>query len=104
MTLAHALPVILVAGALTYALRLLPFLVVDQMRGQERIERLGRLLPGGIMIILIAYTVVEPSTRLDHRALLGASVVTAVLHVWRRNPLISIGGGVLVYACTEALW
>jgi branched-subunit amino acid transport protein AzlD len=37
-------------------------------------------------------------------AILCAAVLTALLHIWKRNPLISIFGGTAVYMVLQKIW
>jgi branched-subunit amino acid transport protein AzlD len=91
---------VLVVALVTVALRALPFLL---FRGDRKtpvfIERLGRVLPAAIMGMLVVYCLKgthfkELSGFLPAAA---ACLVVGVLHVWRRNTLLSILAGTVCY-------
>lgn len=96
----HAWLMVAVIALVTAALRFLPFLVFGGGRKTPAvIERLGRVLPGAIMAMLVVYCL--KGTHFASAdgwapALIGVAV-TAGLHVWRRNTLLSIVGGTVSY-------
>lgn len=94
---------ILVAAAITFGLRFVPMLGIDRMKGHESVERLSSLMPGGIMIILVAYTLVDPNREGPLWTWLVAIAVTVAVHLWRRSPLITMLTGIGAYALLAAL-
>lgn len=98
-----ALVVILIV---TFALRALPFLLIDRLRESRAILFLGTQLPVGIMVILVVYTLRETDLGNPPYGLpeLAALALTIALHVWRRSALLSIGGGTLAYIGLLALF
>ena len=91
---------ILVMAVVTFATRLLPFLLFD--RGEEppkAVLYLGRVLPPAIMAILVVYCLRGVSLLTYPyglpELLAGAAVVG--LHLWKKNNLISILGGTALY-------
>ena len=63
------------------------------------VRYLGGVLPGAIIAILVIYCLKGlPAAGGQEAAFqLGALAVTAALHLWRRNTLLSIFGGTAVY-------
>ena len=80
-----------------YALRALPFLLFS---GRNRelppwVDRLGKVISPVIIGCLIVYSYSGSAWRTPWPYLAG--VVTVVLQVWRKNPLMSIVSGTVVY-------
>lgn len=94
---------ILLAAAITFGLRFIPMLMIDRMKGHQTIERLSALMPGGIMIILVAYTLVDPGREGPLWTWLVTIAVTVAVHLWRRSPLITMLTGIGVYALLAGL-
>lgn len=83
----------------TFALRALPFLLVERLRESRAVSYLGTHLPVGIMVILVVYTLRETRFTVAPygAAELGALALTIGLHLWRRSALLSILAGTLSY-------
>ena len=96
----HALLTIAVCALVTAALRFLPFLIFGENRKTPAlISYLGRVLPFAIMGMLVVYCLKDvsiASAPFGIPEFLGCAVV-AGLHVWKRNTLLSIGAGTVVY-------
>lgn len=96
----HAWLMVAVIALVTAALRFLPFLIFGGGRKTPAVvERLGRVLPGAIMAMLVVYCLkgthfAAPEGWIP--ALLGVAI-TAGLHVWKRSTLLSIIGGTAAY-------
>ena len=96
----HDALLIVVAVLVTAATRFLPFLIFGEKRKTPPvIEYLGTVLPCAIMGMLVVYCLKDISFVKNPFGLpeLIACVVVAVLHVWKRNSLLSIGGGTVCY-------
>ncbi|MER5202458.1 AzlD domain-containing protein [Streptomyces sp. NPDC002825] len=94
----YAVAAVLVAAAVTWALRALPFAALAPLRSSSTVRYLSTRMPTGVMIILVVYCLRDvPVT--DSRAVapLAALAVTVGLHLWRRNALLSIVGGTAVH-------
>lgn len=95
-------PVLLIAVAavVTALLRFLPFWVFGENRTTPQwLLRMGRLLPYAIMGMLVVYCLKDVTLTAAPFGLpefLGCAIV-AGLHIWKRNTLLSIGGGTLCY-------
>ena len=94
-----------IAATITFALRAVPFAVVNRLRSAPAVTYLGRHLPSGIMTILVVYLLRD--TRLTY-PLFGVIqllpvAVTAASYAWKRHMLLSMAAGTLTYALMLAL-
>ncbi len=100
MNVFHSIALIAVVAVVTTALRFLPFLVFNGKRKTpETVTYLGRVLPFAIMGMLVVYCYKEISL-IEFpfgipELIAGAAVV--LLHLFRRNTLLSIVGGTAAY-------
>lgn len=96
----YALLVILVTAMCTLLTRLVPFAAFGSSRPVPEVVRyLGRILPPAIMATLLIYCLRSVRPLLGNHGLpelLGVAI-TALLHLWKRNTLISIAGGTAAY-------
>lgn len=100
MTSVRALTMILVAAACTFATRVAPFLLFNGKKPIPPIVRyLGEALPPAVIALLVVYCVKNVNwLAAPHGAPeLLCIAVTAVLHIWKRNNLLSIGVGTVLY-------
>lgn len=100
MSNTHGWLMIAVIAAVTIAIRFLPFLIFGGGRKTPPyIIWMGRMLPHAIMGMLVVYCLKGVSIAdSPHGAPeFIACAVTALLHVWRKNSLLSIGGGTVIY-------
>ena len=92
---------LITAGVLvTIATRFLPFLIFGEKRKTPPIiTYLGTVLPCAIMGMLVVYCLKDVSFVKNPFGTpeLIACAVVAALHVWKRNSLLSIGGGTVCY-------
>lgn len=96
----HSLLIVAVCALVTIALRFMPFVIFRGDRPTPSyIVYLGKVLPYAIMGMLVVFCLKNVSfTEAPHGIPeFLACAVTAVLHIWRRNTLISIVGGTAVY-------
>ena len=96
----HDIWLIVVAALVTAATRFLPFLI---FRKKERtptiVTDLGQVLPCAIMGMLVVYCMKDvPFLQAPYGApeIIGCLIV-ALLHIWKRNSLLSIGVGTVCY-------
>lgn len=91
---------IAVIALVTAGIRFLPFLLFSENRKTPPfITKLGKLLPYAIMGMLVVYCLKDVNLTAAPFGLpeaLGCAAV-AGLHVWKRNTLLSIGGGTALY-------
>jgi branched-subunit amino acid transport protein AzlD len=84
----------------TAVTRFLPFLLFpDNKPVPKVIEYLGRALPAAMMGLLVVYCLRNVSIVTAPHGLpeLIALCVVAGLHIWKRNVLLSIGVGTVLY-------
>ena len=91
----YVLAAVLVASAITWALRALPFALLAPLRHGELIRFLGDHSPVGVMIALVGYTLrniawVDPAIALP---IILSIIVTIGLQLWRSNLVLSLTGG-----------
>ncbi|GAA4429269.1 AzlD domain-containing protein [Georgenia halophila] len=96
----YLLAVTLVAAAVTWGLRALPFAILAPLRHSELLPYLAERSPVGVMVILTVYTlrhveIVDASSVIP--TMIGV-FVTAALHLWKGSMLLSIAGGTASYA------
>lgn len=94
------LTMVLVIALVTAGLRFLPFLVFGGGRKVPGVvSYLGRVLPYSIMAMLVVYCLKGISLTSAPFGLpeLISVVLVAVLHVWKRNTLLSIVCGTVCY-------
>lgn len=96
----HAALTIAVVALVTIALRFLPFLIFGENRKTPPlIAYLGQVLPYSIMGMLVVYClkgVSLTSAPFGIPEFIGCAIV-ALLHLWKRNTLLSIGAGTICY-------
>lgn len=92
--------VVAIIVAVTALLRFLPFLVFSSDRGVPKIiDKLSRLLPYAVMGMLVVYCLKD----MHFQSLSGylpyiiASFIVGILHVFKRNTLLSIITGTVSY-------
>ena len=99
MNNAHAIATIAVCALVTAALRFLPFLIFGENRTTPPvIAYLGKVLPFAIMGMLVVYCLKDVSftgAPFGIPEAIGCAAV-ALLHIWKRNTLLSIGAGTVV--------
>lgn len=91
---------IVVITLVTMSTRFLPFLVFGENRKTPKlITYLGEVLPFAIMGMLVIYCMKDVaflSAPYGVPEILGCAFV-ALLHLWKRNSLLSIGVGTVFY-------
>lgn len=97
--------IMLACAVCTFAERLLPFVVFRGGKTPAIIDYLGKILPTAIMATLVVYCLRGTSFGSLGGFLpqLIAVAITALLHLWRRNTLISVLGGTVAYMCLVQL-
>lgn len=99
MTTTYAVLTVVVIAAVTVALRFLPFAVFGRKKTPELVRYLGRMLPFAIMGMLVVFCLRGISFSQAPHALpeMISCAVVILLHVWKRNTLLSIIGGTVCY-------
>ena len=91
---------IAVVAIVTMLLRVLPFIIFGGKRKTpEIVTYLGKVLPYAIMGMLVVYCLKDISITSFPFGIpeVIASSVVVLLHLWKRNTLISVGGGTVLY-------
>jgi len=96
----YDIALIVVMTLVTMATRFLPFLIFgEHRRTPELITYLGKVLPCAVMGMLVVYCLKDVAflqSPFGLPELIGIALV-ALLHLWKRNSLLSIGVGTVVY-------
>lgn len=118
LTTTQAIASIAVMAVVTFLTRFLPFLLFD--RGEEPpklVLYLGRVLPPAVIAMLIIYCLRNPALAVSADLTAGLSAlwasvvsffvgwapqlisgaVVVILHVWKKNNLLSIFSGTILY-------
>lgn len=96
----HGVLIVAVISLVTIGLRFLPFLIFNGKRSTpEFVTYLGRILPYAIVGMLVVYCLKGISITAAPYGLpeFIACVAVVLLHLWKRNTLISIVGGTVCY-------
>ena len=96
----HSIFIVAVVAVVTIALRFLPFFIFGGKRKTpEIILYLGKVLPYAIMGMLVVYCLRSITTDGMNAgvAQVAACAVVVLLHLWKRNTLLSIIGGTAIY-------
>ena len=96
----HDILLIAVAAVVTAATRFIPFLIFRKKDSTPAIVTyLGQVLPCAIMGMLAVYCMKDVpffSAPFGAPEIIGC-VIVALLHIWKRNSLLSIGVGTVSY-------
>lgn len=100
MTLTQQIITVAMVVLATMLTRFLPFLVFPAGRPTPKyIQYLGKALPPAVFGLLIIYCLKNVSLFTGSRGVpeLIAIVLVIVLHLWKRQMLLSIAGGTICY-------
>ena len=99
LTPAQSIAIIAVCALCTLFERAFPFLIFRGKEVPEIIRYLGGVLPMAIMATLVMYCLkgISFSSAAGFAPMLIASAATALLHLWKRNTMLSIFGGTICY-------
>lgn len=96
----HSLLIVAVMAVFTALTRFLPFFAFPEGRKRPKvITYLGTVLPYALIGMLVVYCFKSVSVFAYPYCIpeLLAVVLVAALHIWKRNTLISVFGGVIFY-------
>ncbi len=96
----HAMLILLVMGAVTFATRIVPVLIFG--RGEkvpDVIMYLGKVVPFTAMGLLIVYCLRDTAVLTGSHAIpeILAMAVVALSYLWKRNSIFSVVVGTIVY-------
>lgn len=100
LSVSQSILIILVIAVITFGLRATPFILFSRTGTTPKvITYLGNSLPPAVMGMLIIYCLKNVSVLKAPFGIPELLAVTAVvvLHLWRRNNLLSILGGTVLY-------
>lgn len=99
MTLAQQFMTIGLCALATMLTRFVPFLLFSGRKTPPFIQYLGQALPGAIFGMLVVYCLKNINPLLYSHGLPEALAIlaTVILHLWKRQMLLSIAGGTIVY-------
>lgn len=118
LTTGQAIASIAVMAIVTFLTRFLPFLLFDRGESPPKLVLyLGRVLPPAVIAMLIIYCLRTPAVSVSPELIesmsglwasivsffvgwapqLISGIVVVVLHVWKRNNLLSIFSGTILY-------
>jgi branched-subunit amino acid transport protein AzlD len=95
LSITQALIATLIASAITFATRIIPFIFFSKRKPSPLLLYAQRYIPPMTMVILVLYCVKDTSW-IDVSSVVTVVVpilITAALHIWRGNALISIFSG-----------
>ncbi|MBE6991060.1 MAG: branched-chain amino acid transporter AzlD [Ruminococcaceae bacterium] len=91
---------IAICAVATMATRFLPFIIFSEKRTTPKyIEYLGKALPAAIFGMLVVYCLKNVSILSGSHGIpeLIAIAITILLHLWKRQMLLSIAGATVCY-------
>lgn len=92
--------IIALVALTTFATRVIPFLLFpDGKEIPKTVQYLGKVLPAAVIGMLVVYcfkSVVPTEFPFGLPELIAGAVVV-LLHIWKRNNLLSIGVGTVLY-------
>lgn len=96
----HSLLIVIVMSIITAALRFSPFILFPEGRKKPKVVTyLGTVLPYALMGMLVVYCFKSVNVASAPFGLpeLLATIFVIAIHVWKRNTLFSVFGGVILY-------
>lgn len=100
MTVAEQIITIAIIALATMLVRFLPFMLFPAGRPTPKyIQYLGKVLPAAVFGLLVVYCLKDVSIFSGSHGLpeLIAIAVVILLHLWKRQMLLSIAGGTVCY-------
>ena len=100
MTVGQHVITIAICALGTMATRFLPFVIFSEKRESPKyVQYLGKALPSAIFGMLVVYCLKNISIFSGNHAVPEAVSIalTALLHFWKRQMLLSIAGGTVCY-------
>lgn len=102
----HELMLIGVIAIVTFLTRVIPFILFENKKSSV-IEYLGDVLPYAVMAMLVVYCLKGVDLLSGYHGICEIIGVLCVigLHLWKRNTLLSIFGGTILYMlCVQVLF
>lgn len=95
----YVLLAVLAMGTVTFLIRALPFLGARWLKGNPKVRRIGVFLPPAIMALLLVHSARDLGMQAPgHWLPAVVSVLVVVgLQFYKRQPLLSIAAGTVLY-------
>ena len=95
---AYTATALVLAVSIAVALRAIPFGLKNAMRGSAALDELGRWMPLGAVTILAVYCLTSIDIGESNHGIpeLSGVIVTAGMHLWRHNLILSLITGTAV--------
>jgi len=100
MTVTQHFIIIAMVGVGTMLTRFLPFLLFPAGKETPKyVQYIGKVLPGAVFSLLVVFCLKNVSLLTGSHGIpeLLAIAVTVLLHLWKRQMLLSIAGGTVCY-------
>ena len=100
LTMQQSLIIILLIAFITFLIRIIPFILFPANKKTPKyVVYLGSVLPYAIIGMLIVYCLKKVSTSIFPFGLpeLISILFIVIIHMWKKNSLLSIGGGTIFY-------
>lgn len=100
MTLTQQIITVIAVALATMLTRFLPFIVFPAGKPTPKyIQYLGRVLPAAVFGLLVVYCLKEVNVHAGWHGIpeLIAIAFIVVLHLWKKQMLLSIAGGTVLY-------
>ena len=99
MNPSHSILLIAIASGITFLIRALPFLVFKKRQMPAFIKEIADKLPPAIIAVLVIYCLKGLLTVLGTETIAAAIAIAGVviLHLWKRNTLLSVAAGTVLY-------
>ncbi len=90
---------IVICSCIIYLERSLPWLAFGKRTMPSKIKKLSDLLPPALMAILVVYSLKGLTSADFHSAiaLIISSIFTALIHIYKKNQILSVFLGTAVY-------
>ncbi|MDY3006287.1 AzlD domain-containing protein [Anaerococcus sp. AGMB00486] len=91
--------ILITASLVTFVIRAVPFFLLKNKEVPDIIDYLGEYLPASIMGLLVVYALKDTNLSSPFYGIpeIIASIVVILLHLWKKNLLLSIAAGTFVY-------
>lgn len=95
----RAVLMVVIISVITMLLRIIPFLVFENRKTPEFVVYLGKVLPYAIMGMLVVYCLRGTTFITNPYGIpeIISVLIVVLVHIWRRNTLLSILTGTLMY-------
>ena len=102
----EALGLVFAMGAVILFCRMLPFLFIKRITSTRIGDFVEKIVPPAAMTVLAFNALGAPfkENALEGFLVLLTSVLTALIHLWKRNTLLSILGGTAAYMVLIRIW